>query len=598
MGKKRKRSESAARKPSPVEIAEERLEDSALGGLLPHVRIYHDTSYPMSRLDWGYVTGDGRLYLNPQRNADPKEWMYILAHCLLHLGLNHLQEERLTDPCWLTACDLTVTQFLDANPIGSPPAEFLRPLPVGMRGEERIYEYLRTLKDRSAFLGFGTMTGRPDMCWSGTERRLYWQPQKVNYPEIFAQSLQQAMEDSLRKACEGPMKNTTASRHRTIWEDARSWFLSSYPLLGAVAAAFRLIDDEPTVLRMHIPVAAVHSGLQEIYINPRYCGSLEEWKFILAHEFLHAALRHDLRCGERHPVLWNAACDFVINSWLAEMGTGFMPEGSLYETRFAGLSAEAVYDIIWEDLKRYTTGPDAPHDILYSSQEETDRLTGRELDDFYRSALQQGLAYHQECGRGLLPAGLIEEIHAMSRPPVRWDVELAKWFDAQFTLPERQRTYSRISRRQSSTPDIPRPAWFRPEILQAQQTFAVLLDTSGSMDRHLLAAALGCIASYSISREVGLVRVIFCDAAAYDQGFMQPEEIAGAVRVRGRGGTRLQPGITLLDQDVSFPRSAPVLIITDGACDILRVTGREHAYLLPVGARLPFRPKGPVFWLK
>jgi hypothetical protein len=38
----------------------------------------------------------------------------------------------------------------------------------------------------------------------------------------------------------------------------------------------------------------------------------------------------------------------------------------------------------------------------------------------------------------------------------------------------------------------------------------VVLDTSGSIDRMLLAKALGAIASYSLSRDVWAVRVVFC----------------------------------------------------------------------------------------
>ena len=163
---------------------------------------------------------------------------------------------------------------------------------------------------------------------------------------------------------------------------------------------------------------------------------------------------------------------------------------------------------------------------------------------------------------------------------------------------EKHRSYARLSRRQSSTPDIPRPAWRLEEHPEKQQTFAVLLDTSGSMSRGLLAAALGSIASYSEARDVQAIRVIFCDAAVYDQGMMTPEEIAGAVQVKGRGGTRLQPGIDLLESDMCFPKDAPLLIITDGDCDRLNLRGRNHAYLIPWGKRLPYPPKGPVFRLK
>jgi predicted metal-dependent peptidase len=69
------------------------------------------------------------------------------------------------------------------------------------------------------------------------------------------------------------------------------------------------------------------------------------------------------------------------------------------------------------------------------------------------------------------------------------------------------------------------------------------------------------------------------------------------VRVRGRGGTTLQPAISLLDRAEDFPPGAPVLVITDGECDVLRVR-RTHAYLMPRGARLPFTPRGEVFDLR
>jgi predicted metal-dependent peptidase len=80
---------------------------------------------------------------------------------------------------------------------------------------------------------------------------------------------------------------------------------------------------------------------------------------------------------------------------------------------------------------------------------------------------------------------------------------------------------------------------------------------------------------------------------------MKPEDIAGVVKVRGRGGTVLQPGIDLLAQAEDFPPDAPILIITDGLCENkLTLHGREHAFLIPEGARLPFVAKGEVFRMR
>jgi predicted metal-dependent peptidase len=385
---------------------------------------------------------------------------------------------------------------------------------------------------------------------------------------------------------------------------AREWFINSYPLLGALAVGFAIVEDPAACLGASVTVAAVDTRLKEIYLNPAARLGEEECKFVLAHEFLHAGLRHDTRAEGREPFLWNVACDYVVNDWLIQMEIGAPPAfGLLHDPQLRGLSAESVYDRICVDLRRLgklaTLRGVGLGDIFRGrDQSWWERGEGVGLDEFYRGALAQGLSYHQDRGRGYLPAGLVEEIRALSHPPIAWDVELGRWFDGFFAPLERRRGYFRLSRRQTASPDIPRPGWqFPPTALDAR-TFGVLLDTSGSMERRVLATALGAIASYSLSRDVLAVRLVFCDAAAYDQGYVRAEDLARDVKVRGRGGTTLQPGLNLLTGAEDFPKDAPVLIITDGQCDVLRPGSREHAFLMPMGTRLPFAPRGPIFRIK
>ena len=40
----------------------------------------------------------------------------------------------------------------------------------------------------------------------------------------------------------------------------------------------------------------------------------------------------------------------------------------------------------------------------------------------------------------------------------------------------------------------------------------------------------------------------------------------------------------------------PILIITDGAIESNLKVKRDHAFLIPKGKRLPFRPRGKVFY--
>lgn len=589
--KNAKPKKSEKKKLEPWEEARDALGLSPFWKLESIVQVRRDNSYPIGRDDWAYVSSGGGIYLNPNREATKGEWVYIIAHCMLHLGFGHFRQERMGDPLWQTACDMVVNHFLRGCRIGSPPAGFLGEYPVPVRSEEQTWEALKRLPPREGPWAFSTMSGgRPGMIWS------------ADPGDRFEFALAKSLETEMRWMAQG-LTGTFEDDEKIPFSvrqarDAREWFINSFPLLGAIAADFRLVWDPASVRRMDIPVAAVSPQLKEIYINEDGIGELtsQELRFVLAHEFLHAALRHDLRLEDRDPVLWNVACDYAVNRWLVEMKVGAMPDWVLYDEKFNGLTAESIYDILLTDPRYYKKL--ALADLLYGDPAFWDSLEGAELDEFLRSALRQGLEYHQAKGRGSLPGDMVEEIYAIAQPPIPWDVELGKWFDQRFTAPEKHRSYSRLSRRQSSTPDIPRPAWRYEEEVEEQQTYAVILDTSGSMDRSLLAAGLGSIASYSQARGVERVRVVFCDAAAYDQGYLAPEDIAGAVQVRGRGGTRLQPAIDLLEADPQFPKNVPVLMITDGGCERLNLRGRDHAYLMPWGYHLPFPPKGPVFKLK
>jgi predicted metal-dependent peptidase len=516
--------------------------------------------------------------------------------------MEHFQEKE-NSIYWNTACDLVIEKFLTDMKFGSPLVVAL--LPSGISSEERLYR--RFIEEGLApeYAGFGTAGDRvPDMIYDKPERYSYNAPK--SWTAVFAYGLSRAVRQAVSTAA-GYQSDTQPNEYAPATR-AKEWFISSYPLLGALAASFKLVTDYEVCQRMDIRIAAISCGLREIYINPAGHLNDHECRFVMAHEFMHAALRHDIRHQWRDAYLWNVACDFVINGWLTEMGVGERPSEVLYDQQLKGMSAEAVYDRIVTDMRLYrklaTLRGVGLGDILPGGYGEhrgsgDNSGSGTDLDDFYRRAIGQGLSYHQEQMRGYLPEGLIEDIRALSHPPIPWDVELARWFDEMFLPLEKKRSYARPSRRQSSTPDIPRPSWAMSQTALDGRTFGVVLDTSGSMERSLLAAALGAIASYSEARDVPGVRVIFCDAQAYDQGYMKPEDIAGTVKVKGRGGTVLQPGIELLLHAEDFPEDAPLLIITDGYCeDRLILYGREHAYLIPEAARLPFEPKGRVFRMK
>lgn len=547
------------------------------------------------------VDSNGHVHAHPTRRAEPAEWAWALAHCLLHLGFGHVpaaEEDDRTqpDPYDRTARCTVVNRFLLTFPAGRAPDHLPADYPGG--DEEQLAARWRRDGIPPALDLCGTAGRQPDQ-WL-----LKWNRSRVqqvpDWETAFAHALTRSVSAAMDVAG-GRRDRLTGERvAQRPWDRALGWFVSSYPLLGGLAAGLTVVADAELARAQAIAVAAVSATAGEIYVNPLRAFTDEEWRFILAHEMLHAALRHGERRGARDPYLHNVAADYVVNGWLVEMGVGDMPEGLLHDPELRDLSVEEVYDRITTDLRRMrrlaTLRGKGLGDILGEPLTHPGSGPYTDLDEFYRRGLVQGFDLHGYGERGLLPAGLVEEIRALAHPPVPWDARLARWFDEHVPRPVAVRSYARPARRQASTPDIPRAGRYFPPEEVARCTFGVVLDTSGSMDPALLGKALGAIASYAEARDVPAARVVFCDAAPYDAGYLPPTEIAGRVRVRGRGGTVLQPGIDLLHRAEDFPPGAPVLVITDGWCDTLRIR-REHAYLVPQGASLPFTPRGPVFRL-
>lgn len=565
------------------------------------------------------VDSVGYIYLNKNLLLEPKQWAYVIAHCLLHLAFGHFDADRMpgieienpdgsvshkvnvNKRLWNLACDIYITKFLQDMKFGKSfgSCDFSS-IECSLTDERKIYQYLMERGFTGEEQSFGT-AAIYSMDMIGLEKPVTYDSKydEVNeFMETFAKALAHSASEAVSiSGGHGKLEN----RYETKAERAREWFISSYPLLGGIAAAFKLVEDSNICNSEEISIAAIDTERGEIYINPAAKLSYEEMKFVMAHEFLHAGLSHHERCQGRDHYLWNVACDYVINGWLCDMGVGSMPdEGLLYDEAYIGWSAESIYDEILLNLRQNsklkTFRGYGKGDIIEGNGKRNVNTNGVSLDEFCRSALSQGLEYHKSKKRGFIPAGLVEEIRALSMPPIPWDVKLAKWFDGIFSPVERHHTYARPSRRQGTTPDIPRPRYVKGDLYEEGRTFGVVIDTSGSMSAKTIGMAIGSIASYAASKEVPMARIVFCDARAYDAGYLAPEDIAGRVEVRGRGGTKLQPGIDLLESAKDFPKDGPILVITDGEIECNLAIHRKHAFLIPKGGHLPFKAKGEVFY--
>lgn len=554
---------------------------------------------------WLTVSPSGWIHHHPSRRAAPEEWARVFGIALVMLGFGMVRARPPLE-VWETACLLAAERFCEEMKLGKTPDALEHPpieIPVG--GEDALFRRfcadgldLGLLRWRGAWCD----TGRPILV--ALEDKFSTWNAPPDWKALLAEGISQGVGRALRVVAGRETVQGHATLADTPAQRAKRRLMDGFPLLGALAAGFDLEQDIKLCQQYGIQVAAIDVGARKIWMNPTARLSPDETLFVFAHELLHAGLNHASRRRGRDPLLWNVACDFLINGWLVEMGVGTPPSiGLLHDAAFAGHGAEEVYDILARDLRRARKlatlrGPGQP-DIL---GEEGGRPFV-DAEGYCRRALAQGLDRCLYGGmRGTLPAGLIEEIRSLSQPPIPWDVRLAEWFDERFPPPELRRSYARPSRRQSTTPDIPRPSPLKPpEETRKSRVFGVVLDTSGSMEPQILGKALGAIASYSLAREVYAVRLVCCDASAYDSGWVEPERLLDRFTLKGRGGTVLQPGVDCLRQLArrgDFPLPGPVLLITDGYCEDGLDIPFDHAFLLPEGKRLPFMPKGEVFGVK
>lgn len=530
------------------------------------------------------VGGGGDIFVNPFNYPRTiQEWVFVLAHALLHLAFGHTRHAG-RGILWNIACDCVVNEFLARMKIGTQPEGLLR-LPPGMpNNEEKLFQ-------------MWTQAGSPPKgeTTNGTAMDMAAGTSKANWADIFARAIRTAARKTLSAA---------GGEELTQAQQARAWFVKNYPLLGAVLQHFTLDEDARFCERLGVRVAAVAPAQRKIFINPGWALNDFELRHVLAHMALHAAFQHPQRRKHRDPFVWNAACDYCINEWIDKMppvARASKPpsEGYLRSVIYDGLAPETIYE-------RLMGNPKAAHKLVtLAGQDVCDMLspgalpsrgasTHARVDRLLLDALLRGYQVHTESGKGTLPHALLDELRALENPPLPWDVQLGRWFDEHIPPIERVRTYGRPSRRQSSTPDIARPRYVWPDDeTMVKGSFGLVIDASGALDRTYAALALGAIATYALSRNIPSVRLVLSGAELLDEGQIACDDLVQRFQISARSSTTIQPAVEALENARDFAHDAPVLLLTAVPCDKIKTT-RTHAYLVPENGRLTYHSDAPL----
>lgn len=191
----------------------------------------------------------------------------------------------------------------------------------------------------------------------------------------------------------------------------------------------------------------------------------------------------------------------------------------------------------------------APHQWeKVDSEDAKDRVKGL-IADVYNKM--------DEKSRGLMPAGVIEQIkHLLRKPEISWKQILKKYMGT-VPVPYR-RTKTRLNRRQPYRSDL------SGKLPKRHIQLVVAIDTSGSMSNSDIEYVINEI--FNIVKDYDTkVTIIECDAEIgriYDA--KHPREVN--TKVTGRGGTSFIPVINHINETGAY-KNALMIYFTDGFGD-------------------------------
>ena len=339
---------------------------------------------------------------------------------------------------------------------------------------------------------------------------------------------------------------------------ARAWLIIDKPFLGALVMRLPLTEADPKWC------AATATDARAVYYNRAYIDSLslEQTKFMLAHEALHCALAHFARREHRNKRRWDIACDFAVNLLLLADGLT-PPPGALTLDAFKDMAAEEIYPHIQEnpseatlDQHLYDEGERAQGNRKSSGggggrDRQDENGEGRTQPDAgdgapqpqplsaaeresLRIQWQQRLAgaAQQAMRAGKLGGSMARLVDHLLQPQLPWRALLARYMSAaarndySFTRPSRREGAAILPGLRSSTIDL-----------------VVALDTSGSISDNEMrefVSEINAIKGHAGAR----ITLHACDErlAADGPWIYEPwEDLALPSRFQGGGGTRFTP---------------------------------------------------------
>ena len=340
--------------------------------------------------------------------------------------------------------------------------------------------------------------------------------------------------------------------------------------------------------------------------------SASKTAFVVLHELLHVTFKHHMRRGDRDPEVWNIAADFAINTYIVFMGLKdtytadqfkrygnqivarqsdyainpnyIMPEDGLFDSKYYGMSAEEIYKVLIKEGDKAnrepgdegegeggTAAPTAEENVKANhplpdwgnvedaTGDDGEALTAEDLAEVEKVLDRQiATAVEVAKGRGQLPSGMSDAVHANNTPSQDWQDVLSDFLSDQvpsdLTFDKANRYYS--------TDDLIMPS----VSLEGIGNIAIFADASGSVSQREFSQFMSDISDITDELLPESVTLIQFDSTCAEPEIIERGDTPELIR-RKNGGTCFKAPFKFCQENDMLDDFAAVIVFTDGGAD-------------------------------
>ena len=366
----------------------------------------------------------------------------------------------------------------------------------------------------------------------------------------------------------GPMDAKLDREVREILITARVGLLLKASFFGNLATRLKLVNADEWC-------ATAATDGRNFYYNTRFIKMLrpKEVEFLFGHEVLHCVYDHFGRRGDRDPQLWNIADDFCVNADLKKhhVGEFITSVPCLYDHKYEGMSAEEVYDILYEKADKIDISSllDRMIDEHMDGDDEQDgggdgdqegkgrpRLSKEERQQIKDEIKEAMLAAASASDAGNIPAGVKRLIQELTEPKMNWRELLRMQLESTI---KSDFTWMRASRK----------GWHMDAVMPGMKVdpmidIAIAIDASGSIGERMLKDFLGEIQGIMDSFPAYRIHLFTFDTDAYNPAQYDSDNLDDICdyEVAGGGGTDFDCIFKYLKDNEIEPKR--LVVFTDG----------------------------------